>query len=300
MSSPTRIVRGFHLEGPEQRSIGTMMFGAEPPPVADTREMYARLHHVIRHACLEETRPGVFVFAVEQGGVPRGRLWLSATVEPRAGTLGRHEAVDLPIGSDAALSLRHLVVVVRLVNGRVRTSLLDLETPSGLHTPSGAQHLTETDGPALLKTSRLALFCVPTGPGQAPPTDAAAAFRLFERTPVPQGTSLFRKLLGSARRAGMLTLRYRNSSLPLTVDDEMLARGVLIGRADRCDVLVPDRFVSRVHAVALNIDGVPYVVNTASSNGLWHQSGEQAKCWKLSDGDTFHLGSATLQWKDLR
>lgn len=293
MSDRTRIARVASHTGREQAHIGTMVFGAAPPSPAPT-DAYLRLHRVIRAACLEETRPGAFIFAAHRG-VAVGRLWLAATEAPRAGTLGRHESVDLPIASEAALSLRHVLFVVRLVSGRVRYSAIDLETPGGLHTRHGAQRLTESDRPATLRTAGLTFFCVPTGPNSALPVDAFDARRLLEEAPRPRQPSLAELFL--RRPGGVLTMCLGDQVLPLTVDAAMLERGVLIGQQERCDVLIPDTYVSRVHAVAVNLEGVPYLVDTGSTNGTWHHSAAQVKCWKLEDGDRFAIGRATVEWR---
>ncbi|MDP1825425.1 MAG: FHA domain-containing protein [Archangium sp.] len=293
MSGRTRIARVAGHAGPEQAHLATMVFGAAPPSPAPT-DSYLRLHRVIRAACLEETRPGVFIFAAHRD-VPTGRLWLAATEAPRAGTLGRHESVDLPIASEAALSLRHVLFVVRLVAGRVRFSAIDLETPGGLHTRGGAQRVTESERPTLLRTAGLSFFCVPTGPNSALPVDAFDARRLLEEPPRSRQPSLAELFL--RRPGGGLTMCLGDQVLPLTVDAAMLERGVLIGQQERCDVLIPDRFVSRVHAVAVTIEGVPYLVDTGSTNGTWHHSAVQVKCWKLEDGDRFAVGRATVEWR---
>ena len=250
MSGHTRIARVMSAPGPAQAPIGTLVFGAAPHmPVESPHAAYLRLHRIVRSACLEEPRPGAFLFAAQTNGGPLGRLWLAATASPRAGTLGRHEAVDLPIAPDAALSLRHVLFVVRLVAGRVRFSAIDLETPGGLHTRHGAQHRTESERPALLRTAGLAFFCVPTGPGTVLPADPEEAWRVFENAPKPKQLSVVDQFLTrGAGTSGVLTMRLGPQALPLTVDDPMLERGVLIGRDERCDVLIPNRFVSRVHA----------------------------------------------------
>lgn len=293
MSGRTRIARVASHSGPEQAHIGTRVFGAPPPTTAPT-DSYLRLHRVIRAACLEETRPGVFIFAAHRDAAV-GRLWLAATEAPRAGTLGRHESVDLPIASEAALSLRHVLFVVRLVSGRVRFSAIDLETPGGLHTRHGAQRLTVSERPALLRTAGLTFFCVPTGPNSALPVDAFDARRLLEEPVRPRQPSLAEMFL--RRPGGVLTMCLGDQVLPLTVDAAMLERGVLLGQQERCDVLIPDSFVSRVHAVAASIDGVPYLLDTGSTNGTWHHSAAKVRCWKLEDGDRFAVGRAAVEWR---
>jgi hypothetical protein len=194
-----------------------------------------------------------------------------------------------------------VLFVVRLVAGRVRFSALDLETPGGLHTRHGAQHLTESERPALLRTAGLAFFCVPTGPGTVLPADPLEAWGLFENAPKPKPPSLVDQFLTrNSGATGTLLLRLDDRrELPLTVDDPMLARGVLLGRLERCDVIIPDQQVSRVHAVALHIDGTPYLVDAGSSNGTWRSSGDRVKCSRLEDGDVFALGRSTVEWRQV-
>jgi hypothetical protein len=293
MSSRTRISRFPSEPGPMQSGLRTVVFGAAAPaPNPGPGEAWFRLHRLMRSACLEETRPGLFIFAALRD-VAVGRLWLAATDAPRAGTLGRHEATDLPLTPEAALSLRHALFVVRLVAGRVRFCALDLETPGGLHTRHGAQRLTESERPALLRTAGLTFFCVPTGPGSVLPIDPLDARRVFDDTPKSKRTSCSDQLrLGN----GVLTLRLDEHVLPLSVDVPMLSRGVLLGRQERCDVIIPDPQVSRVHAVVLNVDGEAHLVDTGSSNGTWHAAG-RVKCRKLEHGDVFMLGRATVEWR---
>lgn len=207
------------------------------------------------------------------------------------GDPGRHESVDLAVGADATLSLRHLLVVVRLVAGVVRYSVLDLETPGGLHSRHGAQPLTEARGPVLLRAGQLTFCCAPTGPSCALAEDEQAA---WSRDPAPARRSLMDALLN--RPVGVLTLHLGEHRLPLSVDDEMLCKGVLLGRHTRCEVIIPDQQVSRVHAVVLKLDGAPYVLDAGSSNHTWHPSGP-VKCRRLEDGDVYFLGQAVVSWR---
>jgi hypothetical protein len=303
MSDHTRIARfPSQPEGRPQSSIGTVVFGMSPPPAVTgtARATYLAQHRVIRSACIEEHRTGVFVFAARVGGGLIGRLWLASTAEPRAATLGRHEAVDLPLAPDAALSLRHLLFIVRTVKTRVRFTAIDLETPAGVHTRHGAEHLVESDRPCLLRTAGLLLFCVPTGPASSIPIDPLSAWEVIEQPPTAPVPALFQELLKRpGATVGQLTLLHQGQGrpLPLSIDQPMLQRGVLIGRMDRCDVIVPDKTASRVHAMVVSIDGVPHLVNAGSSNGTWHSSKVPVKCWKLVDGDTFWIGDSSVTWR---
>lgn len=293
--SPTRIARVTAPPVPHTNT-STVVFGGVPAPVSP-RDTWLSLHRVVLGATREEQRPGLFIFAARVGGGALGRLWLAATPEPRAGTLGRHEAVDLPIAPDAALSLRHVLFVVRTVDEQVRFTALDLETAGGTHTRHGPERLTEGDGPLLLRTSGLLFFCVPTGPRPALPADPLDAWRLFDAPPKPR-PSLFTELLRRPGHAvGTLTLHLGARAFPLTVDRPMLTHGVLLGRHERCDVIIPDRFCSRVHAVVLDVDGVPHLINAGSSNGTWHASKAPVKCWRLHHGDVFWLGESTVEWR---
>lgn len=296
--SHTRIVRVMDSVAPQQHARhATFVFGGGVSTTSP-HLLYLQSHRLIRNACHEERRPGVFVFALHGEVGLVGRLWLSATEAPRAGTLGRHHLVDLPITRDGALSLRHVLFVVRTVEGRVRFSSLDLETPGGVHTVLGPQHATESERPLLLRTAHLSFFCVPTGPACALPAMADEAWRAFDEVPPAPEVGRWAWLKKRPEPpVGVLTLRLCAGVFATPVDHAMAKRGVLIGRDERCEVVIPDGFVSRVHAVALSIDGVAHLIDCGSSNGVWHRATkEQARCWRLLDGDVFQVGNATLDW----
>jgi hypothetical protein len=222
-------------------------------------------------------------------------MWLAATHQARVATLGRHEAVQLAIGGEAALSLRHLLFVVRRCEGGARYTLLDLESASGLHTLYGEQRVLEGEGPALLRTARLSFFCIPTGPSCELPSSASAAWPSFSAP--PQAPSLFAELLARpAVQLGELRLQLEHGSLPLRVDAAMARRGVLLGRDARCDVIVGDACASRVHAVVVSLDGVLHLVDAGSSNGTWTAGGERVRCVALRDGCAFYVGRRLVTW----
>jgi hypothetical protein len=276
-----------------QSGIGTMTFG-HPQPVP-AQGLHQRVHRVLRSAVLEQPRPGLFILAVHTALGEVGRLWLAATETPRAGTVGRHEAVDLALKQDAGLSLRHLLFVVRQVNGQVRFNALDLATPGGVHARV-AVSAVETSSPMLLRSSGLLFFCVPTGPRATLAADPEQAWRQLDeptgRQPPP--LSVVERVRGHG--AGVLTLQLGTTARTYRVEPQTLRDGVLLGRNERCDVLIPDRYTSRVHAIVISLDGVPYLIDTGSGNGTWHVGGVQAHCWRLEEGDAFRLGNATVQW----
>lgn len=293
MSGHTRIVRVMEPDAGHRSS--TFVLGAQ---LADTpRRHYGRLHRQLFSACLEERRPGLFVFAVHATTGLAGRMWLSATDEVRAGTLGRHQFVDLSITKDQALSLRHVLFVVRLVEGRVRCSAIDLETPGGLHTALGPQHVTQSERPMLLRTAQLSFFCVPTGVQVHLPEQLDAAWRLFDEVPPTPQAGRWSWLKTPSPAVGVLTLRLSSGVFTTAIDEQLIRRGVLIGRDERCDVLIPDGHVSRVHAALVSVDGAPHLIDCGSSNGIVDlRRARPARCHRLDDADRFQLGNATLDW----
>jgi hypothetical protein len=75
-----------------------------------------------------------------------------------------------------------------------------------------------------------------------------------------------------------------------------VARGILIGRYERCDLGVPDATLSRVHVLILEHDGGVWAVDTASTLGI-HQGQERARQLRLGEATTFNLTKAIrLDW----
>lgn len=295
MSGHTRVVRVLETDSQAGHRSTTFVHGSQ---LADTpRRHYERLHRQLWSACQEERRPGLFVFAVHATGGLSGRMWLSATDDVRAGTLGRHQFVDLSLTRDQALSLRHVLFVVRLIEGRVRFSAIDLETPGGLHTALGPQHVTQSEQPVLLRTAQLSFFCVPTGVQVMLPEQLEAAWRRFDEVPPTPQAGRWSWLKTASPAVGVLTLRLATGVFTAAIDEQLIRRGVLIGRDERCDVLIPDNYVSRVHAALLSVDGVAHLVDCGSSNGIHDLRRLHAvRCHRLEDADRFQVGNATLDW----
>lgn len=253
-------------------------------------------------AVREEPRPGVFLFAhhLEYGLI--GRLWLAADDTPRAGTIGRHDAVDLALPLDDALSLRHALFLVRAVKGQVRLTVLDLASSAGLVLGGPPLRRLDVSGPLALEVSGFEVLCVPTGvplpwDAQAENPFATLRFatpsltRLRARTP-PKG----RRLRAIAGRFSA-TLGDLRSERALLEDD--LERGFLIGRHGRCDLRLPDGRVSRVHAALVRVDGELLLVDAGSTNGLWRPGAEEVRCIAWRAGDPIELwGLGRLEWSD--
>jgi predicted component of type VI protein secretion system len=130
------------------------------------------------------------------------------------------------------------------------------------------------------------------------PEDPVTAWALFNDAPPPRVPSLFQRIAQrppSPRGSLHLTLGPRAQAL--RVDSDMVAQGLLVGRNERCDVVVPDKFASRVHAVLLEVDEVVHVIDTGSSNGTWTVDGERVRCRPLAEAEVLRIGEAMLEWR---
>lgn len=104
---------------------------------------------------------------------------------------------------------------------------------------------------------------------------------------------------------GVLQVKSDMGACQLEVGPRALGQGVLLGRNDRCDSGGMDVFtnesISRVHMVLVEIAGRVYVVNTASTNGVWVGDNE-VRLAPLEPGEEFTLGDglAHLVWANKR
>lgn len=86
------------------------------------------------------------------------------------------------------------------------------------------------------------------------------------------------------------------------VSAERLAQGILIGRYDRCALPLDNEAheLSRVHMLMVRIGEDVWVIDTASTNGVWRGE-DPLIAGVLSDAETLDLGTvATFTWKRLR
>lgn len=265
-------------------------------PLLGPREAFCSKQRMMASAVREERRPGLFIFAAHLHFGHVARLWLAAGEAPRAGTIGRHDEVDLALPLDDALSLRHLLFVVRRSGQGVEFQAIDLETPNGLRLEDGQQvRLAESTGPLILSASDFLFFCVPTG--QPVPWDCDSHDPWGSLQPrrvtreVPSGDEPAEAL------AGRLEVTTQAGTRAPGLTTSALRRGALIGRADRCDVVVPVHTVSRVHAVLLQLDDGLWVMDAGSTNGTWRDD-EELKIARMVEGAPVQLGiDAALRWQ---
>jgi hypothetical protein len=144
------------------------------------------------HATLAAARDvGVAVVAIDtQRDRVAGSMWIAA--KPGAinvGLVGRHGQCDLFLDGDAALSLRHLVVIVEPATdwggpggADVRYRLVDLRTGTGFIDEAGRMLEAATAlGPAFVMVGRYLLLCFPTGGDEWPRELESALALLPER-----------------------------------------------------------------------------------------------------------------------
>ena len=88
----------------------------------------------------------------------------------------------------------------------------------------------------------------------------------------------------------------------MAIGPSALARGVLIGRYERCDghglPALASEAISRVHLLVTEVRGTPYAIDLASINGVW--SGEQRiRSTPLVSGQALKLadGRVWLEWR---
>ena len=284
-----------------------------------------RLHQILR----EFPQPGVAFFALHPVHGIVGRLWLSATDQVRAGTIGRHSEVDLHLPHDEELSLRHLLVLVRASPRSERIQVLDLATPGGFQAEQGGVlRAVDANGTLILRAASYSLFFFPTG--TPPPWDPDAQdpwlslparvvvadervaaeprrSRVGRRSPNETSVSV-REGPSEPGPApvrepgeeieGLLILSTGGAQARLSVGGRALERGVILGRYSRCagDTAVMSDQVSRVHAMLVRIEGTLHIVDTGSTNGTI--TGNRAvKCEPIGAGQAYALGRMIVRWE---
>lgn len=254
--------------------------------------LFLERQRVMWSAVKEERAPGVFIFAAHAQAGLVGRLWLKADDTPRAGVVGRHAEADLALPLDDAMSLRHVLFVVRRERGVVRLRAVDLATPDGLHLDDHTRvAMFEASGPVFARVSDFVFFCFPTG--GAPSWDRDADDPLSSL-----GSRLPQRLeRWDARSASATSATVRTSTGALcSLSQFELSRGVLVGRYPRCQVHVEHDWVSRVHGVFLSLDGAPFYFDAASTNGSWVGDVEH-RVLALGPDVCIGLGDEHVTWR---
>lgn len=240
--------------------------------------------------------------------------------------VGRHTQCGIILPEDPFVALRHVVVrSIALPGGGVALRVFDLHTGLGFILPDGSRHTSIfAEGPIAMAVGEYALVALPTEttgdelPGEMPPPvvktpsavreqlDALAAamspYRINARpvnrmsritlmpSPVmvgePMAPSLSRLASGGHYA---LTLSRSGRSATVTLSDEDLARGVILGRSEKCHAemlrRITDENTSRVHILVLR-EGVHVSAYDLASTQGTYLNGMPTRRVLLSEGGT--------------
>ena len=98
---------------------------------------------------------------------------------------------------------------------------------------------------------------------------------------------------------GILKIEAEDGCSSFPIHTREATRGFLVGRYERCDLGVSAASLSRVHALLVEHDGELWIVDTASTNGLWAEQ-EQIRQRKLNQSATLRLTtSVKLHWSQV-
>ncbi|MEZ4401638.1 MAG: FHA domain-containing protein [Kofleriaceae bacterium] len=180
-----RLARELRLELARGRALGPAPADQRRPPPRAVG--FVMTHwNLIQPGLAATPDPGVALVAIDtRRDAVCGALWLAARPgHPTVAIIGRHSACDLALADDAALSLRHLAVVLD-ADGRaadVGYRLLDLRTGLAFIDEAGrALEAATARGPAFVRVGRYLVLCFPTGGAPWPRDVVAAATRLPAR-----------------------------------------------------------------------------------------------------------------------
>jgi len=243
--------------------------------------------------------------------------------------LGRHTACGLRLDA-ASISLRHLAALVRFEGDRPVLHLRDLASGHPFTTEDGQPTAAViADGPLYASIGEYAFWFIP----------AAALRTNTSRSPaeawlaLPARSFLERRAAGLGPRPAAPRAPRGDASIshithvapPLLLDAgdspeiawgvlrldagarrerrwvsaERLEQGILLGRYDRCSVLLatPGNTTSRVHALLIRLGAEVWILDTASTGGIQRGS-EVVTAEVLRDVDRLSLGrEMTLGWE---
>lgn len=257
-----------------------------------------------------------------------------------AAVIGRHDQCDLYLDKHSSLALRHLAVVLdpvkswRAGSTNVSYRVLDLRTERGFTDEDGkGLRGLRAEGPAFVRCAGHALFIMPIGDPSDWPQSANDAWGMLPervyfdelrgdprgsltnlpkaeatrssshrsmifRTTGPRDTGM--GLVDHGDVAGTLDIIGPNLRGALSLGDQALRDGILLGRYARCDgaALLDDPSLSRVHILLLHVDDALLAIDTASRNGS-HLPGQRKTRVIAVERDTeLHLGKHTrIRWR---
>lgn len=233
--------------------------------------------------------------------------------------VGRHSRCDVVLSEDPEIALRHLLVrAVKMPGDGMALRMLDLHTSLGFHL---AEDLPVRSmfarGPVAVRVGRYALIAMPSADGAAPLTFSPPAIEHAQgspyRSPSPRskavthitifpGAPMVDELLARPASCARITFRRGRHSHTIDLADAELEKGILIGRADKCNrtmsVLLGGS-ISRVHLLLLREENGLFAYDLASTHGTF-AGGHRVRRYLLPNhADTIVLGQneVTLSWQ---
>lgn len=283
--------------------------GRQPAaPLVDLREAYGFARGIARiQPGSAQTGPGHRLVWVRRASFACTML---VAADEAFAVVGRHTQCTVVLPEDPFVALRHVLVrSIALPSGGVALRMLDLHTGIGFVLPDGSTRTAIlAEGPIAVGLGEYALVALPTEskgdelPGEmpAPVVDMPSAvrdqlqalavamspYRVNARpanrtsritlmpSPVMVGEPLppnLDRLASGGRHA--LTLARGGRSATVMITEEDLARGVVIGRSEKCHTemlrRITDENTSRVHLLVLREGEVVYAYDLASTQGTY-------------------------------
>ncbi len=178
----------------------------------------------------------------------------------------------------------------------MRFVALDLRATGGLSLENEAPvRLVESVGMQILKTSEFTLFCIPTGQDVPWKVDAEDPWLTLPRRE-PSRVVAVEGSSPISSGGGVLQVTGFCPRQEVRLSGHALARGVWIGRDARCDVVVANNLVSRVHAVMLRFGDELVMTDAGSTNGLC-ADGCETRSVRMENGSTVDLSDRiSVRW----
>lgn len=282
--------------------------GAPQPRPVDLEHAYAFARGVVELAPPLTTPGHRFVWL--RGASYASNTLFAA--EDGFAVVGRHSNCGIPLADDPFVALRHVLArSVVLPSGALALRLFDLHTGTGFFLADGSRQTSVlAEGPVVFSVGEYAFVAIPQGvanapaeplPVEAPPIElessahvrdqlaaldrAMSPYRVNARpsnrssriTSLPPAVIVGEPLPPSlGRLAGgryELTLGRANVQASVTLTDEDLARGVVIGRSEKChsEALrrVTEEGTSRVHVLVLREGSAISAYDLASTQGTY-------------------------------
>lgn len=309
---------------PFRHNQATEQLGSQfnPTQFVDLRQAYTFARGIARIQLDAggQARPGHRLVWVRQTAFACTKL---VAAEDAFSVVGRHTQCSVVLPEDPFVALRHVLVrSIALPAGGVALRVLDLHTGAGFVLPDGSRRTSIfAEGPIAIALGEYALVALPTEskddelPGEMPApvvdtppavheqlqvlAQAMSPYRVNARplnrtsriTLMPSPVMVGEPLPPSLSRLAhggqyALTLARAGRSATVEISEQDLARGVVIGRSEKChsEMLrrITNENTSRVHVLVLREGPIVYAYDLASTQGTYDVNGMPARRVVLS------------------